>query len=163
MQRLFLIFTSTLFVAWTAWLAYLAYTSADPVVISRPQMELAPIIVVADVKAPAEEHTQFHVQKVYRGQEKLPAARKDGLTLAWPPDLCGWRGPGTYLLALQPPQRNGEPFQMVPMPTGPGFIGLDRTDFHAQPQENIAIFHVVYPWTDSIKRQVERLLGWQGG
>lgn len=161
MQRTLLFLSLTLFVLWTGWLAYLAATSADPVVVSRPQMHLAPIILVADLGPPANQRVQAQIKQIYKGKDQLPAGDSP-LTLAWSEKLCGWHGPGLYLLAVQRPLQAGDAYALVPIPLSPGYVGLDHTDFHGRRHEPPDVYHVVYPWSASVKVQVEMILGKQG-
>jgi hypothetical protein len=163
MRRWFLIVMACLFFVWTAWLAGQALIVAHPVVVSHPQIFMAPIVVVADVGPVKDQRVQVQIQQMYRGQQLLPQGKEKALTITvgWPEEICGWHGPGTYLLALQPPFRVNGPYQLVPIPLSPGYRGLDKRDFHDQSEPGLHIYHVIYPWSESVKRQVEMLLSHQ--
>jgi len=47
--RIRLIVASTLFVAWLGYLGYLALGHSKPIVVSRSQLMLAPVLVKADI------------------------------------------------------------------------------------------------------------------
>lgn len=155
MQRLFLILSASLFLVWLSWLTYQAMTESDPVVVSRPQIEVAEIIAVADLDTPANQHVQVTVKQVLKG--KLPNQGNAPFTIQWPDRICGWQGPGTYLLALK---KDGKELEAIP--DSPGFHGLDRTDFQGRKHETMPVRHVIYPWSESVKQQVESIVKRQG-
>jgi hypothetical protein len=151
MQRLFLILTACLFLIWTSWLAYQVATEADPIVVSRPQVEIAEIIIVADVDTPANQKAKITVKQIIKG--KLLNKGEVPFTVEWPDLICGWQGPGTYLLTLT---KNGD--KLEPIPLSPGFGGLRHTDFQGRQKTTVLIDHIVYPWTESVKKQVEMIV-----
>jgi hypothetical protein len=105
-----------LFVAWTAWLVYQVLTTADPIVVSRPQIFLAPIVVEAQVSEPAEPDAEVTIIHIYRGAAQLPGDGKILVTnlRAAQLDPRRWQGPGAYLLALRKNEGGATPqFEIV--------------------------------------------------
>jgi hypothetical protein len=76
-RRLILILAVLLAALWTAWLGYEAYVAADPIVVSRPQIMVAAIIVEGELGEPvaeAQDPRTVKVTRIYRGQELLHVA-----------------------------------------------------------------------------------------
>ena len=144
-RRLFLVLASGLAVAWTAWLGYQALTTADPIVVSRPQIMAAPVVVVAELRGDADPRVA-RVIKVYRGQELLDLNDGDQ-EKGKPITVRGLHGipPGEFILPLQPTEIKAE-FEVMRTPPSPGFAGGGR---NAQP---------VYPVTPSTELQVREAL-----
>src|SRR5437870_5516115 len=107
-----LVLASVLFAGWIGWLVYLAATKSRPIVLSRPQLLVSDLDVIAQVDDPTQKVV---IEEVYawRGQEDPPAvgATLDVANL----DKChrvprddesdndvprDWRGPGLYILPL---------------------------------------------------------------
>jgi len=147
-QRWLLIAAGGLFALWTSWLAYEAATTTNVVIVSRPQILMAPIVVEAEIRALPGAQTEAIVGQVYRGgnQEIQP-----GKTL--PVDLHGargWQKPGLYILALD---RDGDAHGslfVVPIPISPGFRPTPDSELSAPP---------IYPATESTRYQVRAILG----
>jgi hypothetical protein len=127
-KRLFLVLALVLAVAWTAWLGYQAATVADPIVVSRPQILVAPVVVEAVVGSEGGGRP-LQVVKVYRGQETLglPAGEVDPVGLEINVPELADEPPGNYLLALQEELNQKGVFVLVPIPESPGFRKGDRT------------------------------------
>jgi hypothetical protein len=105
-----------LFVAWTAWLVYQVMTTADPIVVSRPQIFLAPVVVEAQVPDAAEQDAEVTITHIYRGRDQLPGDRKILVTnlRAAQLDPRRWQGPGAYVLALRKNEGGATPqFEIV--------------------------------------------------
>src|SRR5262249_48723823 len=124
-RRLLLILAIALAVAWTAWLAYQAYTTADPIVVSRPQVMAAPVVVVARLDDATANPCPAVITKVYRGENMLPPdaeAKQAKILVRGPFSIRGQReqNPGTYILPLRETETPGE-FEVMPPPMSPGF------------------------------------------
>lgn len=136
---LFLFFVLLAF-CWTAWLAYQAYTVADPVVVSGPQLQLASVVVVAEVKPVANGLVAGKIIKAYKqALRQLPAEIK----IIWP-TASPLPGQGTtYLLPLHPfgAQINSDLFEVVRVSTAQRLLDPE-----------------VYRFTDSVRLQAERIL-----
>jgi hypothetical protein len=117
--RLRLILATVLFAGWIGWLAYLAATTTKPIVLSRPQF----LFSAVDVIAPVDEQDHRPVDKVTiqevhwppHGEEVLQGKTITVTNLA---QCDGWEGPGQYILPLE---KNGENYQVVPVPDSPGY------------------------------------------
>jgi hypothetical protein len=142
-----LILAVALAAAWTLWLGYQALTTADPIVVSRPQIMAAPVVVVAELDEPGSEPRPARVTKIYRGEDVLGVA--DG---GQPQDLKiavqGLKAvaAGSYILPLREAGPKGE-FEVMPPPSSPGFAGRPRSEKPA-----------IYPATPSTELQVREVL-----
>src|SRR5262245_59170149 len=91
-----------LFAAWVGWLGYLAATARRPVVLSRPQLLVAELVVIAQVDAKPEkgQPARLTIQESY-GPPGGPAVRKTGtITVENLHECEGWQGPGVFILPL---------------------------------------------------------------
>lgn len=158
-SQVFLFVAVVLFVGWTAFVAYLMLTTVNPIVVSRPQVYIAPIVVEAQVPDGQELARKVTVTRVYRGQRQLgiPETEEQPQNLVIEVnnlgEARGWRGAGEYILALQPYERK---FDLVPIPHSPGFPPSSRHLQRALP--------AIYPVTPSTQAQTqEALLLSEGG
>ncbi len=139
----------TLYVLWTAFIAYLALAGKEAVVVSRPQILAAPLVVEAEVAEESADLRSVRVVQVFRGRQLLDAVKQpDGeqpvLRVSGFDRSRGWKGPGRYVLPLQP---DGEgAFALVPLPASPGFPLHNRVE-QTRP--------LIYPSTPSVRRQTE--------
>lgn len=155
-QRLLLFAAGAVFALWTAWLAFEAATTTNVIIVSRPQLLIAPIVIEGEVRARGADECDVTVKHIYRGKEQLDKGdgNKPGLrtiTVAGLDKARGWRGPNDYLLALQPDQDvKRERFAPVPIPISPGFRPPPGSDLSAP---------AIYPATESTRYQVRAILG----
>ena len=143
-RRVWLAVTSLLFATWLGWMAFLALTATRPIVISRPQLLISQIDVVAEVQAKA-------------GQ---PGPEVNVRLVHWPPSLqkklvnstihvqnlenCnGWKGEGIYILPLI---KEGDRYRVAGIPPSPGFP-TRRSDERPR----------IYPWTPQTQYQLEHI------
>jgi len=116
-----LVVAATLFAGWIGWLVYLATTKNRPVVLSRPQLLISDLDVIAQVDDPKEKVV---VKEVYAWRQKGDppavgtALEVTNLDKCLPPD---WKGPGLYILPLR---KAGDHYEVAPIPPSPGFSGL---------------------------------------
>ena len=130
-----LVVTAVLFLAWVGYLAYLALMTRNPVVLSRPQILVSDLDVVAEVPSTAAD-ADIVVKEVLYPKERPPVEvgqKLHVLNLA----LCkrlprepqkgepqenvspDFTGPGLYLLPLR--QVEGDKYEVVPTPPSPGY------------------------------------------
>jgi hypothetical protein len=140
-RRWFLILAVGLAVAWTAWLGYQAWTTADPVVVSRPQVMVAPLVVEADLAADHSNPRGATIRQIYRGDGvRGLAAEGQSIRVRDVADLAA----GAYILALRDTDIAGE-YAVVAVPGSAGFArGARRTP--------------VYPATESTRVQTREAL-----
>jgi hypothetical protein len=87
-----------LFLFWMGWLGYLAATATRPVVLSRPQLMVSTLIVVARVEATSGRPLpSVTVLEVLYPPNAHAGEKLNVTNLA---DCEGWQGPGDYLLPL---------------------------------------------------------------
>jgi hypothetical protein len=119
-----LVVSAVLFVVWIGFLAFLVVRTRNPVILSRPQLEAASVVVLADVTlqdgGPAPTVT---VKKVVWPLDKehvsLPGTKLAVDGLADVGREQGWTGePGEYLLPLT--KRDGG-YEVTPIPLSPGY------------------------------------------
>lgn len=142
-----LIVAGLAFTLWSAWLGWQVWRHPAPTLVSQPQLLVAPVVVVAELSAPAEgQPATAKVREVLKGGGFLPADQTVRL-LDWN-QAAGFRGPGTYLLPLQPIDRAQGRFSVVPVPVSPGHYYLNAKDVKRK----------VYPLTPSVELQARELL-----
>jgi hypothetical protein len=123
LRAAWLLVTATLFVGWIGWLFYLAVTSQQPITVSRAQLLVAPLDVIAAVEAGPDGRADsgVRVAEVRRPAQGREALVGRTITVKNLPDCTaesGWDGPGDYILALQP---DGDQYRVAPIPRSPGY------------------------------------------
>ena len=108
-----------LFAAWIVYLAYLALTASHPVVLSRPQLLVANLWVIADVDGTDGPVTVSEV--VWAEKPVMAAAPKAG-TVIEVKNLAeskkDWTGKSRYIIPLL---KDGDNYRVAPIPRSPGF------------------------------------------
>lgn len=139
--RLVFLLVACVALAWTAWLAYMVATAADPVVVSAPQVHLASLVLAGQVSVNGEIATVKTV-KVFK-DEMQPARQKplpEEITVVkWQADYPG--SGQTLLLTLLKQPGDVATYELAPIPMPQGLMA---------PR--------VYPYSDSVRIQVERIL-----
>ena len=152
-----------LFAGWMGYLIYLVVTAAHPIVVSRPQVLVADVVVAAQVDSldgpvTVKEVVLAHVNegvpavdkviKVMNLREckRLPRDGED------PKDVpLDWTGPGVYLLPLKVTGQGGvETYKVVEVPPSPGFPPRRETPVQPTPR--------IYPRSDDAVRQVRGMV-----
>jgi hypothetical protein len=133
-----------LFVAWLSYLGYLVAVTRDTIVLSRPQIIVSNLCVLAKLEErngrPAPE---AQVTRVLWSADDAKALQGQTLTVA---DLAkvdkdsGWSGPGEYLLPLT----KETSYEVTPLPRAPEFPAR---------QHDIRIYRA----TDDVLRQFHEL------
>jgi hypothetical protein len=151
--RLRLGVAAALFLAWTAWLVYQVATTANPIVVSRPQIFLAPVIIEAQVPEGMGSAREVTVTHVYRGHQFLGVAAGAEpppglkLTIRYWGDVDNWKGAGNYILALQKsPREQAGGYELLSIPFGGGVTAPGAARL------------TIYPVTASTRAQVEEAL-----
>ena len=158
-----LVLTASLFLGWLGYLGYLVATrpltaAGTPLVLSRPQIMIAPIDIVADVTDPEEQVVVVEI--LYPSDASIKVGQK--LTVL---DLESCRpmprrqndeppkdftGPGRYLIPLRPSGREKGAYEVVPIPTSPGF--------DARRMENLGVRPVrIYPYNGESAAQYRQI------
>lgn len=126
--------SAILFLLWIGFLCYLVARTRDVVILSRPQLLAADLVVLADIK-----EQNGRPDPILRIDKVLWAERQEDCGLAGQimavPDLVdcleqGWRGPGRYLVPLSRldrPESGNAPkadvqttYRVTPLPRAPG-------------------------------------------
>ena len=139
-SRALLAVSALLFLGWVAYLAVLALTAREPVVLSRPQLLAADLIVTAEVEALDRPVT---VVEVHHAQGAAPEKGGKVEVANLPDSKAGWVGPGRYLLPLTAKEGH----RLTAVPRSPGYGG-------GPPR--------IYPVTASTETQLRQVLGNQG-
>lgn len=124
---------AALFLGWIGYLAYLVAMTRDPVVLSRPQLAVADLVLLADVAEKAGRPAPtLTIAKVAWGTATDEALQKgahlgvEGLADCAAPQ--GWRGAGLYIVPLS--RRKVESrfsYEVTPLPMSPGYSPQYRT------------------------------------
>lgn len=126
-----------IFMAWLGWLGYIALHTRQTVVLSRPQLLVSNLDVIARVDRP--DATEIKVDEVHwpASQEKLKDQTLSVSNLA---ESTGWNGPGSYVLPLT---ADGKTWHVTLTPRSPGYpvTGKPR----------------IYPTTPELLQQLSRI------
>jgi len=125
-RRVFLALTAALFAGWMIYLLQLALRHQDPIVVSRPQILVAEVIVVARVEDP--EKPEVEVEEVFDPTNgyKGPALKRGKSIRVSNLATCDGLQPGSqsYILPLE---FDGDPgFSVVPIPRSPGYDPISK-------------------------------------
>jgi hypothetical protein len=138
-----LLVAGLLFLGWLGYLGYLVVQTRTLVVVSRPQVLISPLVVVAEVAddggRPARTVTVTRV--LYPGDRNLAGAaiRVEDL-----PDVTlGYEGPGEYVLPLRN-LTDGDNL-LTPLPRVPGFEPAGQTRIYAVSDDVLAQVREVLP------------------
>jgi hypothetical protein len=126
-----LLLVAGLLVGWLGYLAYLVWElpeteARQALILSRPQLLVSEVDVVAQVSDPGEEVV---IERVLYQQDGLDLKPGDRLAItnlkacrsSWPPstrERDDWVGEGLYLLPLR---RQGSAYEVVRVPASPGY------------------------------------------
>lgn len=122
-----LVVSAGLFLAWIGFLAYLVARTRDPVILSRPQLFVSSLIVIADVKEqngrPAPTIAVTKIAWAPAPNDQNLATNQftiDGLSDIGAPQ--GWRGRGAYILPLTKRKtKDGYAYEVTALPASPGY------------------------------------------
>lgn len=126
-RRLRLTVAVLLFLGWIGYLGYLVATTRDPVVLSRSQLLVSDLVVLAEVQGSVEA-PQPRVKVIEVPFARVKEDRQlagNELLLSDLPDSStaqGWAGPGTYLLPLRRREiLKKVRYEVASLPPTPGF------------------------------------------
>jgi hypothetical protein len=117
--RIRVLIAALAFAGWIAWLGYLAATALQPIVLSRPQLLVSTLDVIAEVGGdPQKPDSTVIIKKVHWPPKdlKLP----DKITVNNLAHCEGWKGPGEYILPLV---QDGDHYRVIGIPPSPGYSG----------------------------------------
>jgi hypothetical protein len=144
-QKTLFMFFAVLALAWTGLLAYLAATVADPVVVSAPQVQLSTLVIAGEVRSLKFGRAEARIVKIFKNELRIQPP--DFVSVHWNP-VFDIPGQTTYLfaLSLDPSSPPGKPvFVVTP-------LYMKKAQDHPEDAR-------VYPYTDSVRVQTERILG----
>lgn len=134
-----------LFLGWIAYLAYLVARTRDPVILSRPQLLHAEVVIVAQVEEKNGVPNPVVTVKEVLWAENGKVAPAVGTMLHLPEVIDvtrsqGWRGPNEYLIPLTLTQKNTEvSYHVTSLPWSPGFAPLFQVEVARGPKVKEAI------------------------
>ncbi len=145
-RALWLIATSVLFLGWLGWLGYLAWTTSRPIVLSRPQLLISTVDVIAEVQEkagkPSDHATVLEVHWPPSGPEQKLVG-KTIRVVNLPESEFKWIGPGQYILPLV---KDGNAYRVAEIPPSPGF----DSDLHGERPR-------IYPRTPETIKQLDSI------
>jgi hypothetical protein len=145
--RLRLAVAVALFAGWLGWLGYLAATTAnDSVVLSRPQLLVSNLRIIADVDGNADAPDDVVIVREANKKNVTPGDKLTIANLHQVTRAQGWNGPGRYILPLLR-DRNGK-CTVTPIPPSPGYP-LES----GEPARLLRI----YPATEAALRQLKEI------
>ncbi|HMP60881.1 MAG TPA: hypothetical protein PKD86_16165, partial [Gemmatales bacterium] len=107
----------SLMLGWLIWLGWQANLVAPPSRVSRPQLDLAHLIVRVWVEVAVPSRWVVADWEVLRGPAREPGTE---LTLVDLDQVQGWQGPGFYVIPLVPGPEGT--FRVAPIPYSPGYV-----------------------------------------
>ena len=158
-----LVLTAALFLGWLGYLGYLVWTrpltaSNTPLVLSRPQIMVSRIDIVADISNTLQPVVVKEI--LYPPDARIKVGDKLRVLDL---DLChpvrrredektpdDFTGPGPYLIPLRPSGREEGAYEVAPIPTSPGFDAKWRDDRGERPVR-------IYPYTSETAAQYRRI------
>jgi len=153
-----LVVSAFLFLAWIGFLAYLVAKTRDPVILSRPQLSVSSLVVLADVQEKeGRPSPTITVKKVLRALDSADDqwAGKQ-ITVPGLPDCGprqGWKGPEAYIIPLTKHQtESGSAYEVTPIPLSPGYY---------PEYVSVEILHVG-PQKDKVAELANQILGGAG-
>lgn len=130
---------------WTGWLAYMAQTVAKPFVVSAPQLYSATLVVVAQVTVQGET-AQARIIKTFKDDMKAVRPTPPTIQVQWSSSFpVSTEQPMLLALIRSPLANDASVYEVAPIPR------LDMSQVYVKP----------YPYTDSVRIQIERILGAQ--
>jgi hypothetical protein len=117
-----LVLAASLFIAWIGWLVYLVVQSRNPVIVSRPQVLVADMIVAAELTGDANgPEAKVKVAEVLWPAGVTPGKGEE-IEVIFLTDCKtrnhGWNGAGPYLLALK---KKDTVYAVQEIPASPGY------------------------------------------
>jgi hypothetical protein len=150
-----LVVSAGLFLAWIGFLAYMVARTRDPVILSRPQLAVCSLVVIAEV----QEKEGRPLPTVTIKKVAWAATDQDAKTggtqlvvegLADCGNRQGWRGPGEYIVPLTKRKVGSDyRYEVTPLPLSPGY----RPEF-----VTVEIVHVG-PEKEKVAELARELLG----
>jgi hypothetical protein len=138
------------FVLWIGYLALLAgTTTADTVVLSRPQLLISNLIVIADVSGGEHPEAVVAVKEVIWADDPDLKTMTGKLTIVNLKSIGvgpSWTGPGEYILPLT---QGADGWHVTPVPPSPGYPASI-----AQQAERVRI----YLATHGVRRQLAEIV-----
>lgn len=144
-RKVLLALSIILFVGWMAYLINLALTRRHPTIISRPQILVSQVIIVAHVEGDDAPHDEAKVKSILFPENAIKGI-KEGETIRvanLSQSAKNWIGAGDYLLPLE---KTDDVFFVTPIPRSPGFYPAGA---NAKP--------LIYRWTREIEEQFKHI------
>jgi hypothetical protein len=116
-----LLLAIALFAAWIGYLLYLVGMAQRPIVLSRPQLLVSNLDVIADVEGEGQLPTKVTVRQVHFPQagevQKLVGSTIPVSNLS---QCEGWTSPGRYIVPLLAGTK--DTYRVAPLPPSPGLV-----------------------------------------
>jgi hypothetical protein len=138
-----LVLATLLFGGWIGWLAYLVGTTTQPIVLSRPQLLVSTVDVIARVEADGDRPSRDVQILEVRWPKDQPSLARQSIVVTNLPQSVGWRGPGDYILPLI---KTDDSYEIARIPPSPGFA--------PSTMEGSASLRI-YPRTPETERQLD--------
>ncbi|HEY1861965.1 MAG TPA: hypothetical protein VGG61_16505 [Gemmataceae bacterium] len=134
-----------LFVGWMAYLIQLALTHRHSTVISRPQILVSQVVVVAHIEGDHSPNEEATIEQVLFPEKEVEGVKGgEILRIAnLPQSTKNWTGAGDYLLPLE---KVADGFLVTSIPRSPGFLPAGS---NSQP--------LIYRWTHEIEEQFKHV------
>lgn len=148
-----LILAAAAFLGWMAYLGYAAAVKSHAPIVSHAQAAAARVWVVAEVMPGADGKASPVATVAEVLSEGAPAAGTELFVSNLPEAKFG--GSGQYLLLLVP-----DPAIKMPRADGPPRPAFQVVEQQRSPGSELAGAGtpLIYPWTDDVRKQAERLL-----
>jgi hypothetical protein len=143
LARLRLTLAALLFTAWICWLAYLVISTGgkQPIVLSRPQVLVSELDVIAWVDHIEDDGTDVEVREVHWPKDQKDKEGKKLRVSSLAHCRNDWQGPGLYILPLM--LNPNQTYQVAPVPPSPGYSQVGQTR--------------IYPYNEETRKQLDAI------
>lgn len=144
MKRVALAVSTLLLLGWIGFVGFLALTQRQDVVLSRPQLLAADLVITARVEmteAPVEVESIHHV-----GPGVVSPDQKAMISVLNLHESQGGDGPGLYLLPLTVDPEH-QAYRVTSIPRSPGYYGGPPRVYRATARAEAALRAILAAWT----------------
>jgi len=136
-----------LFAGWIAWLIYLAVVGTPRPLVSRSQLLVSNLDIVAQIDQLAGNPPKIEIGQVHWPQAKQALV---GTSIEVPnlPSCDGWKGPGQYIIPLITDWHGS--YQVAPLGPSPGFESARPRIYPANPETRRQLDEISKPEVDAL-------------
>ncbi len=139
-----------LFLGWIGWLVYLTVVGTPRPQVSRSQLLVSNLDVVAQIDQLEGNPPKIEIKEVHWPHTKQAKNLEHDATVEVPnlPSCDGWKGPGRYIVPLITDWHGS--FQVAPLPPSPGFESARPKIYLANPETVKLLDEISKPEVDAL-------------